>query len=158
MMGHPTIRAAVLVMMFRSVPRFGMRISCASKEVQPFLSPLQTTSPNPFSTMVFPVDTTIPQESNPRQLKGCLAFACLFVAAATCGIEPGWSYLEHFGALIFRASCVGLNASDVECFLGGKLRSRRGLAEEEDTTPDELATQCNGLLLGVLGSSTNLRA
>ena len=129
MMGHPTIRAAVLVMMFRSVPRFGMRISCASKEVQPFLSPLQTTSPNPFGTMVS-LSIRIRRSHknpNPRQLKGCLAFACLFVAAATCGIEPGWSYLEHFGALTFRASCVGLNASDVECFLGGKLLSRRGL-------------------------------
>ena len=127
MMGHPTIRAAVLVMMFRSVPRFGMRISCASKEVQPFLSPLQTTSPNPFGTMVFPVDTTIPQRIQPSTAEGLLGFCLPFRCydTATCGIEPGWSYLEHFGALTFRASCVGLNASDVECFLGGKLRSRR---------------------------------
>ena len=147
-------------MMFRSGPRFGMRISCASKEVQPFLSPLQTTSPNPFGTMVFPVDTTIPQRIQPSTAEGLLGFCLPFRCydTATCGIEPGWSYLEHFGALTFRASCVGLNASDVECFLGGKLLSRRGLAEEEastGTTPDELS---NGLLLGVLGSSTNLRA
>ena len=158
MMGHPTIRCCSVGDDVSQWPKiWNANLLCEQRGATVPLASADH-KPEPFRHDGLPVDTTIPQESNPRQLKGCLAFACLFVAAATCGIEPGWSYLEHFGALTFRASCVGLNASDVECFLGGKLRSRRGLAEEEDTTPDELATQCNGLLLGVLGSSTNLRA